>query len=89
MQDSGLTQPVKFWANKTPLFVFCSQQERSFGGGQPRLEREMRSRLILHETGFTCLRCFTSYFIDVDTFYLFLNWFSKRVSDDRKYVCGL
>ena len=31
---------------------------------------------------------FTSYFIDVDTFYLFLNWFSTRVSDDRKYVCG-
>ena len=30
----------------------------------------------------------TSYFIDVDTFYLFLNWFSTRVSDDRKYVCG-
>ena len=46
-------------------------------------------RLILHETGFTCWRFFTSYFIDVDTFYLFLNWFSKRVSDDRKYVCGL
>ena len=31
---------------------------------------------------------FISYFIDVDTFYLFLNWFSTRVSDDRKYVCG-
>ena len=30
---------------------------------------------------------FTSYFIDVDTFYLFLNWFSTLVSDDRKYVC--
>ena len=54
MQGSGLTKPVKFWANKTPLFVFCNQQERSYGGGQPRLEREMRSRLILHETGFTC-----------------------------------
>ena len=34
------------------------------------------------------LKVFTSYFIDVDTFYLFLNWFSTRVSDDRKYVCG-
>ena len=31
---------------------------------------------------------FTSYFIDVDSFYLFLNWFSTRVSEDRKYVCG-
>ena len=30
---------------------------------------------------------FTSYFIDVDTFYLFLNWFSMLVTDDRKYVC--
>ena len=47
----------------------------------------MRRRLILQETrGF--LRFFTSYFIDVDTFYLFLNWFSTRVSDDRKYVCA-
>ena len=27
------------------------------------------------------LKIFTSYFIDVDTFYLFLNWFSTRVSD--------
>ena len=31
---------------------------------------------------------FIFYFIDADTFYLFLNWFSTRVSDDRKYVCG-
>ena len=31
---------------------------------------------------------FISCFIDVDTLYLFLNWFSTRVSDDRKYVCG-
>ena len=29
---------------------------------------------------------FTSYFIDVDTFYLSLNWFSTHVSDDRKYI---
>ena len=38
-----------------------------------RLDRETRRRLILHETGFTRYRFFTSYFIDVDTFYLFLN----------------
>ena len=31
---------------------------------------------------------FTSYFIDVDSFYLLLNWFSTLVSDDRKYVCS-
>ena len=39
-----------------------------------RLDRKMRRRLILHETGFTWLKVFffTSYFIDVDTFYLFL-----------------
>ena len=53
-----------------------------------RLDRETRRRLILHETAFTCWGFFTSYFIDVDTFYLFLSWFSTRVSDDRKYVCG-
>ena len=31
-----------------------------------------------------------SYFllINVDTFDLFLNWFSTRVSDDKKYLCG-
>ena len=34
------------------------------------------------------LEVFTFYFIDVDTFYLFLNWFSTRVSEYRKYVCG-
>ena len=31
-----------------------------------RLDREMRRRLILHETGFPRLRFFTSYFIDVE-----------------------
>ena len=51
------------------------------------LDREMGRRLILHKTGFTPWRFFTSYFIDVDAFYLFLNWFSTRVTDDRKYVC--
>ena len=34
------------------------------------------------------LKVFSSYFIDVDTVYLFLNWFSTRVSDDEKYLCG-
>ena len=34
------------------------------------------------------LKVFYSYFIDVDTFYLFLNWFSTRSSDDRKYDCS-
>ena len=34
------------------------------------------------------LRFCTSYFVDVDTFYLFLNWFSTRVSDGQKYLCG-
>ena len=53
-----------------------------------RLDREMRRRLIQHETGFTCQRFLTSCFIDVDTFYLSLNWFSTRAWDDRKYVCG-
>ena len=30
----------------------------------------------------------TSYFIDVDTFYLFLNWFRTHVSDNQKYLSG-
>ena len=53
-----------------------------------RLDREIRSRLILHETAFTRWRFFTSYFISLDTFYLFLNWFSTHISDDQKYLCG-
>ena len=52
-----------------------------------RLYREMRRWLILHKTGFTCERFLTSYFINMDTFHLFLNWFSTRVSDDQKYLC--
>ena len=32
------------------------------------------------------LKFFTSFFIDIDTFYLFLNWFSTPVSNDQKYV---
>ena len=42
-----------------------------------RLDREMRRRLIIQEKRF-----FTSYFIDVDTFYLF----STRVNDDQIYL---
>ena len=34
------------------------------------------------------LKVFTSYFIDVDTFYLFLNWFRRHVSDSQKYLSG-
>ena len=41
---------------------------------------------MLQETWFTPWRFFTSYFIDVDTFYLFLNLFSTRVSNDQKYL---
>ena len=32
------------------------------------------------------LKVFTTYFIDVDTFYLFLSWFGTRVSDVYKYT---
>ena len=42
-----------------------------------RLDREMRRRLIIQEKRF-----FASYFIDVDTFYLF----STRVNDDQIYL---
>ena len=53
-----------------------------------RLDQEIRRRLIRQETWFTRLRFLTSCFIDLDTFYLSLNWFSRRVSDDRKYARG-
>ena len=55
-----------------------------------KIRSKMRRRLILHETKqiYSLNVFFTSSFIDVDTFYLFLNWFSTRISDDRKYVCG-
>ena len=56
-----------------------------------RLDREMRRRLILHKTNLLAKGfIFTSYFSEVEysSFYLFLNWFSMRVSDDRKYMCG-
>ena len=55
-----------------------------------RLDWQMMRRLILHETAFTCWRFFTSFFIEVDTVYLLLNWFRTCISDDRKYmhICG-
>ena len=67
-----------------------------------RLDREMRRRLILLETGFTRQRFFIYFllqqrwvFFRIFTFYLFLNWFTvyscstcMSVSDDQKYICG-
>ena len=52
-----------------------------------RLDQEMRRRLIIHETGFTRESFFTPFFW-IFNFYLFLNWFSTRFSDDFKYLCG-
>ena len=53
-----------------------------------RFDRENEEAINSTRNSIYSLKVFTSYFIDVDTFYLFLNWFSTRVSDDRKYVCG-
>ena len=59
-----------------------------------RLDPEMRRRLILHVTGFTRQRSFTSYFIDVEyslgclLFICFWTDSVRAVSDDGKYVCG-
>ena len=75
----------------TLIFFFFKNKNALIAGSVSlawRLDREMRRRLFLHETAFTRWRFFTSYFIYVDTFCLFLNWFSTCVSDDRKYVCG-
>ena len=52
-----------------------------------RLDWEKRRRLILHKTEFTHQRLFASFFINVDTFCLFLNWFNMRVGNDPKYIC--
>ena len=70
---------------------FCRKQERVTGAVSLAC-LEIRSR---NEEGINStrnriysLKFFTSYFIDVDTFYLFLNCFSTSVSVDQKYVCG-
>ena len=75
---------LTMWYNQSN----CMNNKNALTALAWRLDREMRRRLILHETGFSRKKFFTSYFIDVGTFYLFLNWFSTRVSDDRKYVWG-
>ena len=54
-----------------------------------RLDWEMRRRYLFYTKQHLLAEGFISYFINVDTFYLFLNWCSTRVSDDRKYVCGI
>ena len=48
-----------------------------------RLDREMRRRLLLQETWFLLANSFL-----FPTFYLFLNWFRTRVSNDQKYLCS-
>ena len=48
-----------------------------------RLDWEMRRRLLLQETWFLLANSFL-----FPTFYLFLNWFSTRVSNDHKYLCS-
>ena len=57
--------------------TFTVKQKRTYSSIQVspawRLDREMRKRLILQEIGSTRLRFFTSYFIDANTFYLFMN----------------
>ena len=75
---------------KSPLLIFIkNKNRRSYACLEIRSRSEeainsTQNRIYSLEVFF-----FTSYFIDVDvdTFYLFLNWFSMLVSDDRKYVC--
>ena len=74
---------------KSPLLIFIENKNRhSYACLEIRSRSEeainsTQNRIYSREVFFF----FTSYFIDVDTFYLFLNWFSTLVSDDRKYVC--
>ena len=51
---------MKIWLNKNALTAAASLL------AWRRLDREMRRRLVLHETGFTRWRFFTSYFIEVE-----------------------
>ena len=86
--DSNDWHSVKFCSDNSGFifvnFLFCYKvQLRPWQTGTLlqwhsvslawRLDQEMRRRLILHETAFTRWRFFTSYYVDVDTFYLFLN----------------
>ena len=74
---------------KSPLLMFIENKNRR---SYACLEIRSRSEEAINsiQNGIYSLEVFfffTSYFIDVDTFYLFLNWFSILVSDDREYVC--
>ena len=75
---------------KSPLLIFIeNKNRRSYACLEIRSRREeainsIQNRIYSLEVFFFV---FTPYFIDVDTFYLFLNWFSTLVSDDREYVC--
>ena len=71
-----------------PRKIFTDKNALTTGLNFAYLEIRSRSEEAINSTAFTRWGFLTSYFIDVDTFYLFLNWFSTRVSDDRKYVCG-
>ena len=71
-----------------PGKIFIDKNVLTTGLNFACLEIRSRNEEAINSTAFTRWGFFTSYFIDVDTFYLFLNWFSTRVSDDRKYVCG-
>ena len=71
-----------------PRKIFTDKNALTTGLNFAYLEIRSRSEEAINSTACTRWGFLTSYFIDVDTFYLFLNWFSTRVSDDRKYVCG-
>ena len=79
--------------------TLCPLMPRKFDKTGTRLQRqrglaclEIRSRneeaINSTRNMIHSLRFLNSYFIDVNTFYLFLNWFSTRVSDDQKYLSG-
>ena len=64
----------------TLVYSCISKQERSYSGIQSRLLGvRSRNEEAVYSTRNTIysLKLFTSYFIDVDTFYFFLNWFSE------------
>ena len=68
-----------------------NKQERAFSGVSVAcLKIRSRNEEAINSTRnrIYSLKYFSSYFIDVGTFYFFLNWFSSRVSDDRNYVYG-
>ena len=85
--------PLEFSGAPTPPHPLGISNSLRGGGKDIFWSHTMRRPLILHETGLTRNRFFTSYLFDIEfslgyLLFLFLNWFSMRVSNNQKNVCS-